>query len=97
MFIHGRVFHFIAKTDVSEKFLCTKIVQSTADLFNLLHIVNDSVDIVHNKRLFSREVIKNTNRKEEENWRSSLLISEKVCMFMSMHRCLKQTHYGIFF
>ena len=72
-------------------------MMQTCILLCILHIVNDSVDIVHNKRLFSREVIKNTNRKEEENWRSSLLISEKVCMFMSMHRCLKQTHYGIFF
>ena len=76
MFIHSRVFHFIAKTDVSEKFLCTKIFQSTAALYNLLHIVNESVDIMYDKRLFSKEVIRNVNYNEEINWRDKLLISQ---------------------
>ena len=88
MFIHIGVFHFIAKGDVSEKCLCSNIFQSTADMYNLLHIVNESVDIVYNKRLFSKEVIRNVNYKEENNWGDSLLISEKLCMFMSIHRCL---------
>ena len=73
MFIHSRFFHFIAKTDVSEKFLCTKIFQTT----NLLHIVNESVDIMYDKRLFSKEVNRNVNYTEEKDWRDNLLIFEK--------------------
>ena len=82
MFIHSRVFDFIAKTDVSEKFLCTKTFQSTAALYNLLHIVNESVDIMYDKRLFSKEVIRNVNYNEEKNWRDKLLIYLKsyVCL-----------------
>ena len=57
MYIHSRVFHFIAKTDVSEKFLCTKNFQSTADLYNLQHIVNESVDIMYDKRLFQKKLL----------------------------------------
>ena len=64
MFIQSRVFQFISKTDVSEKCLCSKIFQSTADLYNLLHIVNESVDIVYDKRLFLKEVIRDVNYEE---------------------------------
>ena len=56
--------------------------QNTADLYDLLHIVNKSVDVVYNNRLFLQEVIRNVNYKEENNCRDSLLISEKLCMFM---------------
>ena len=48
--------------------------------------MNESVDIMYDKRLFSKEVIRNVNYKEEKNWRDNLLISEK---FMSIHQCLK--------
>ena len=83
MFIHSRVFHFIAKTDVSEKFLCTKIFQSTADLYNLLHIVNESVDIMYDKRLFSKEVIRNVNYKEEK-------IGVIIYLYLKSYVCLCQ-------
>ena len=63
--------------------------QSTAASYNLLHIVNESVDIMYDKRLFSKEIIRNVNCNEEINWRDKLLISEKLCMFMSIHQCLK--------
>ena len=63
MFINSRVFHFISKTDVSEKNLF-KIFQSTADLYILLHILNDSADIVYNNRFFfPKEVVRNVNNK----------------------------------
>ena len=37
--------------------------------------MNESVDIMYDKRLFSKEDIRNVNYKEEKNWRDSLLIS----------------------
>ena len=69
------------KPDVSERFLCSKTFQNTANLCSILHIVNDSVDILYNKRLFSREVIKNTfTRKKKIGVIVYLSLRKYVCL-----------------
>ena len=43
------------KTDVYEKFLCSKLsnVMYIIYIYSILHTVNETVDIVYNKRLIS--------------------------------------------
>ena len=78
----------LQKLTYLKRFFGQIFFQTTADLYNLLHIVNELVDIVHKKIIFIK-VIRNVNYKGEKNWRDSLLISPKLCMFISIHRCLK--------
>ena len=44
---------------------------------------------MYNKRLFSTEVFRNVNYKEEKIGVIVYLYLKKICMFKSIHRCLK--------
>ena len=52
--------------------------------------MNESVDIMYDKRLFSKEDIRNVNYKEEKNWRDSLLIS-MVTTKVTMVYCQRES------
>ena len=49
-------FIYIKKPDVSEQFLCSETFQNTANIYDMLHIVNDLVDIkcMQQKVIFKR-------------------------------------------